>query len=923
MHTDKICLRLVKQLSKFQFIRLKKLLATKLFRPQPLPDFVERPELFHKLDQGKDCQLTLVSAPAGYGKSVTVSAWLEQCTRPYAWLSLAKGDDDLSMFCQYVVAALEAAFPASCANTSGLLLGSHIPSAQRLAESLVNDLSSIEQPFVFVLEDFGFIHNQEIHRLIDMVVAYCPAKMQLVVTTRRDPSFALQTLRASGRMSEVRQVDLKFTEAEVSRFFQKSMTDTLDPTVTSALCQRVEGWAAGLRLILLSVGNFQDLEDAVREMRGSSGDVKEYLISEVLNHLPADIRKSLLKTAILNRFNADLCSRFLAGGGGGEAFLTHIVKANLFCIPLDGKKQWYRYHHLFQELLTVILERRYEKEEIDELHRTAAAWYDEHGFIEDAISHFSQAGAFTEALDALENHRHYLMNSEQWSRLAQIISILPQPHYSHYPGVLISKAFLSENRFDIGEALTVIETIEHLYTDPKTRKLFNDITIGEKEALLSMKYYFQVEPKQALEHAERAINYLPPSCSSALGFATVLCAFAHQMQGDLEEAHQLLCQSLEQAELTDPTYRGRILLAFCFIYWFSGDLMNLKLVASEYLRFAEEHQLHEARCFALYFLGITAFQQNNLEQAESFLAEGRGLCEVVNINSYAHCSFALALTYILQGKIVHAADIGEQVVQKAYQLGNADLLTTAKAFQIELGLREGRKRPAEQWLALLPSGPITPVYRMYSPYITEVKARMLTSSDAILAQARARVDELINFSVHTHHIPMLIELHSLAAVAAEKQKLNDIADEHCGNALRLGSQGRFIGVFRSVGAALIPLLRRQTRHDISPIYLEQVSRALAQPDQSDIAGASASVRDAQLSRQTANGPYSQPLSDREIEILRLLSQRLSNKEIASELCIAVNTVKRHVINIYQKLEVHNRREAVAKAAEMDLFADLT
>ena len=282
---------------------MKKLLATKLFRPQPLPDFVERPELFHKLDQGKDRQLTLVSAPAGYGKSVTVSAWLEQCTRPYAWLSLAKGDDDLYMFCQYVVAALEAIFPASCAKTSKLLTGSQVPSAQQLAESFVDDLSSIEQSFVFVLEDFGFIHNQDIHNLIDMVVAYCPATMQLVVTTRRE-----------------------FTEVEVSRFFQNSMTGTLDPTVTAALCQRVEGWAAGLRLILLSIGAFKDLEDAVREIRGSSGDIKEYLISEVLNHLPAKIRRSLLQTAILNRFNADLCTRFLGGDiSDGEAFLTGIV----------------------------------------------------------------------------------------------------------------------------------------------------------------------------------------------------------------------------------------------------------------------------------------------------------------------------------------------------------------------------------------------------------------------------------------------------------------------------------------------------------------------------------------------------------------------------------------------------------------------
>lgn len=898
---------------------MKKLLATKLFRPQPLPDFVERPELFHKLDQGKDRQLTLVSAPAGYGKSVTVSAWLEQCTRPYAWLSLAKGDDDLYMFCQYVVAALEAIFPASCAKTSKLLTGSQVPSAQQLAESFVDDLSSIEQSFVFVLEDFGFIHNQDIHNLIDMVVAYCPATMQLVVTTRRDPSFNLQSLRASGRMSEVRQVDLKFTEVEVSRFFQNSMTGTLDPTVTAALCQRVEGWAAGLRLILLSVDAFKDLEDTVREIRGSSGDIKEYLISEVLNHLPAKIRRSLLKTAILNRFNADLCTRFLGGDiRDGEAFLAGIVEANLFCIPLDGKKQWYRYHHLFQELLAVILERRYDKKEIDELHRTAAKWYDEHGFIEDAIYHHSQAGAFTEALDVLENHRHHLMNSEQWSRLAQIISLLPQSHYSYYPGVLISKAFLAENRFDIGEALAAIEDIEQLYTDPKTRKLFTATTIGEKEALLSMKCYILVEPGQGVKHAERAIKNLPPSCSSVLGFATILCALSHQLQGNLEEANRLLSHALEQTDLAGPTYKGRIFLAFCFIYWFSGDLLNLKLVATEYLRFAEEHQLHEARCFALYFLGITAFQENYLEQAETFLTEGRNLGEVVNINSYAQCSFVLALTCVLNGNIIQANDIAEQVVQKAYQLGNAGLLATAKAFQIELSLREGRKRPAEQWLSQLKSSSISPVYRMYSPYITEVKAGLMTDSEKLTEQARARIDELIAFFRKTHHLPMLIELHALAAIAAEKQKLPDIADEHCSQALRIGSQGRFIGLFRSVGSALLPLLKRQTGQEINPTYLEKISSTLTPPDRLKSVGTPRSMPDAQIVQQTTKGSKWKPLSDRELEILSLLRQRLSNKEIASELYISINTVKRHIINIYQKLEVHNRREAVAKAEEIDL-----
>ena len=894
---------------------MKTIIATKLFRPIPTTDFITRPELFESLDKGSGHRLTLVSAPAGYGKSITVSGWLEKCKKLSTWLSLSKGDDDLTVFFSYFIAALEKVFPASCAEISKYLKTDTEVLPDRMAELLIEYFQNIKQQLVFVLDDFGFIHKAPICSVLDVLVKNCPTKLQLIIISRRDPPLSLQHYRVSGVITEIRHMHLKFSHQEVIEFFRKSRSIDLGNNEVEPILKKIEGWPAGLRLFSLGVADRSNVHDFIRQLQGDSRDIKDFLVSEVLTHQPQEVRNALLKLSILHKFDNGLCEVFSEEGVVGEALLSQIIQSNLFCIQIDPAKRWFRFHHLFQDLLRLILEKRYTDDEITDLHRKAAQYHDTQGDLEQGIYHYLKIAQNDSAIEIVEQHRHRLMNQERWERLQYLVELLPEADNAS-PGILAAKAFLAENRFLISRSLEYAQQLENVFKGLAVTEHKSDMVLAELDALRAMKYYFQINPKEAVKYGFQALESLPRECASVRGFAYGLSAMSLQMQGEIGSALALLAEGLQQANKSNPTLKGRLLLIYCFMYWFEGDLNNLHQVAVEYFDFAEQNQLPEAKCFARYFLGIAAFQRNQLAEAEAYLEEYVRDRANINITADAYNAFTLALIKQTQGEEKQAVSIAERVVRLAYDLGNKDLLFAAQSFQMELGVRSGRKRVAEKWLKQIGELPILPVYRMYSPYITEVKAGMSIGTDEWLEQSEKRTKDLLTFFSKTHHTPMLVELNVLLAGIYEMRGLKNTADETFHTALRLASPGRFVNVFRAIGLEIFNrLLGRQKNIDVSPKYLELLTKTF-HPKQKTIGVDSPLVNpfDYNITEKA------QRLSEREREILILLSKRFSNKEIASDLAISVNTVKRHAINIYKKLSVHNRREAVERAIGLNLLS---
>lgn len=892
---------------------MKKIIATKLYRPKPTQDFVPRADLFATLANGAKHNLTLVSAPAGYGKSVTVSAWLEKCDRLSTWISFTQSDDVPATFFSYVVASLEKVFPSSCTEISAYLKSAQGLSQERFTELLIQYFQEIPEPVIVVLDDMGFIHETFIFAVLDNLVAYCPGLLQLVLISRRDPPLSLQNYRVAGMITELRQADLKFHTLEVAEFFRKSRSIDLGASEVDLILQKTEGWPAGIRLFSLGIADEMSVQEYIRQLQGDSRDIKEFLLSEVLIHQTVNARTGLLKTSILRKFDEGVCDIFCEGELTGESFLAHIVNSNLFCIPLDPTKRWFRYHHLFQDLLKLTLEKRYSRDEINGLHQKAATYHEEKGDLQEAIYHYLKVGDQSSAVAVVEKYRHELMNQERWERLDYLINLLPVD-IADSPAVLATKAFLAENRYMIGKSLEYIEKMELSCQAAGKGSGVTKTVLAELDALRSMKYYFLINTAESIACGLRSLENLPDECASVRGFAHGLTAFSWQMQGDIERALSLLSEGLLASDSSNPTLRGRLLLIYCFMYWFEGDLQNLIQVATRYSEFAEQEQLLEAKCFAKYFLGIAAYQKNDLDKAELYLKEVQENRKNINITADAHNGFTLALIMDAKGDREQAMSTAEQIVRLAYDLGNSELLLVANGFRVDLEISYGRKRVAEQWLKQIGNLPLYPVYRMYSPYITEIKAWMIQNSSDEMVKSVGRLNELIRFFQRTHQVPMLIELYSLSAKIYNLLGKYDQADDSFYNALVLASPGRFINIFRGIEDHLQELLGRQINRGINPDYLELLKNSFA--------ACSASPQE----NSTTNRPESlaeksdwQALSDRELEILSLFSQRLSNKEIASELFISVNTVKRHAVNIYQKLEVHNRREAVNKVKDSGLL----
>ena len=409
------------------------IIRTKLFRPTVGDDIVARPRLFRKLEKGSKGRLTLVSASAGSGKSILVSSWLESCGRPNGWLSLDDEIRDLTTFLRYFLSAVRRIFPEACPDTWALLDLPDTRSPDVAATELVNELSAIKTPFVLVLDDYGYVHDSDIHEVLNQVLKHSPPALHLVVLTRRDPPFPLHSFRAGGDLVEIRQKDLQFTIPETAAFLEKAVGLPIDESALEYLHERTEGWAVGLRLVALSLDNRDDVNAFLREMKGDARHVQDYLLTEVLSRQSPAMRDGLLKTSILDRFCAPLCRALchpscedLCGPEcDGQVFIKKLEESNLFCIALDEDHQWLRYHHLFQQLLQRTLQSRYSAEEIAALHDRARAWFEENGMIEEAFHH-ALAGSGSEAAGTVvARHRHELMNKEQWHRLRRWLELLP------------------------------------------------------------------------------------------------------------------------------------------------------------------------------------------------------------------------------------------------------------------------------------------------------------------------------------------------------------------------------------------------------------------------------------------------------------------------------------------------------------------
>ncbi len=580
------------------------ILRTKLHRPSISDDIVIRTGIIQQLEENKSRPLTLVSAGAGYGKSIAVSQWLESTTSQHSWLTLDEEHNDLRIFLKYFISAVERIFPSQLRETSSLIQTAELPSLPVISQILINELDGIDQEFILVLDDYHRIEQESIHNLIDELLHFPPENVNLTLISRRDPPLRLSNLRAHGRINEIRIDQLCFTTFEINSLFKNLYGMELDDRLAESVLKKTEGWIAGLRLTALLVSNADDMERLLASMKGDSRLVSEFLVEEVLLKQPVHIQDYLMNISIFERFCADLIDAVNVSEipdqkekiSGGD-FIELLVKSNLFIMPLDDQNEWYRYHHLLQELLLRRLKDNRNGKEIAELHSRASDWFVSRGFIDNAIRHTLAAEDPVKAAEIIEQHRHAELNRDRWYVVLRWLDMIPDEIKQQRIALMLTHVFLLFEQFRLLEMIPVLEQIDTMLsgdaTDPGLRA----------EAKFCHAYiliYLNGDGEAALKLLQEAKEEIPENYEMIRAEIELCLAMARQMSGHGEEAIKSLEKKIRTENSPGGMIYSRLLTGLVFLYLHMGNLELANAAAKRLEIFAEQENLAYIRVFAQY-----------------------------------------------------------------------------------------------------------------------------------------------------------------------------------------------------------------------------------------------------------------------------------------------------------------------------------
>lgn len=577
------------------------LIRTRFHQPVLPSDYVARLQLIDRLNRDLDRPLTLVSAPAGYGKSILVSAWMKACPRPSTWLALDASLSDFAVFLSYFVNAIHTIAPAALARTEAMMTGFTLPSFDALADSLINELDEIGSEFVVVLEDYHTIHTAEVHDLLAYLLRHPIPHMHLVIISRQDPPLALSRLRAHALVSEVRIQDLRFSAAESATFVQKVLGYPLPEAALEELMVRTEGWAVGLRLVALALRYKPDASPMLTSVQGAEHDryLADYLMSEVLAQIAPERVDFLLLTAILDQMCAPLCNALLGRveeDTSSQLILEWLEQANLFTTPLDGERRWYRYHHLLQSFLQNQLEERYGPQELVRLHVRASTWYAEHGFLEDALRHALLGKDMPAAARLLAANRHALMDAEQWQVIGRMLGEFPATAVAADPDLTLMQAWMVRlANTDLEPVVELLGHAERLIEQMVDRPEHATYLRGELDCLrLTVIVETIGDPASMIALGRRALATTPRTWYFIRAVAWLWLALAYQMAGDLETAHAVLSEGQVEDIAPDGAVRARIAGSRSFLAWIAGDLRAIPAIAGHLTTVGETYRQAES-----------------------------------------------------------------------------------------------------------------------------------------------------------------------------------------------------------------------------------------------------------------------------------------------------------------------------------------
>ncbi|HSJ89214.1 MAG TPA: LuxR C-terminal-related transcriptional regulator [Anaerolineales bacterium] len=882
-------------------------LATKLYIPPSRPKVVTRSHLIERLNEGLRHMpgVTLISAPAGFGKTTLVSEWVTDCQRPAAWLSLDEGDNDAARFLTYLIAALQTISPNLGGQILGLLQTPQPPPPEAIWTDLLNEISTIPESFLLVLDDYHMIDAKAVDRVLNFLLEHQPPQMHIVIATREDPDLPLARLRARGQLTELRAADLRFTLPEAAEFLNRVMGLKLSAEMIAALETRTEGWIAGLQLAALSMQGQQDITSFIQSFTGSHHFVMDYLMEEVLQQQSESVQMFLLYTSILERLCSPLCDAVLGSSSGfGQETLQYLEHTNLFIVPLDHERRWYRYHHLFADLLrqrlpqsiaatTVEAEQR-----VCELHVRASQWYEDNGLQLEAFQHAAAAKDIERAERLAQGKGIPLHFSGGVTPILNWLESLPKEVLDARPSLWwrhASLLLINGQTAGVAEKLQAAEValaakLQGASPDAETRNLIGQIAAAK--ATLALTRY---DIETMLVQSRRALEYLDPNNLSTRASANWTMGFAYALQGDRTAARRTFMEAISISQSSGAMFT--LILA-------TIGLANIQELDNELYQAAETCQrilewvgdkpqqiIGEVHlCLARIF-----YEWNDLDAAEQYARQSLILTRQYEnvIDRYIFGEIFLARLELARGDVNAASAQLAKVDQSVRQRNFMHRLPDVAAAQVLTLLRQDNPTVAAQ-VAQAHNLPISQA-RVYLAQGDTSAALNILNAYQQQVQAKGWQDEQLKVRV-------------LQAVAHHMGGERDQALQRLGEALMQAERGGFIRLFLDEGLPMAQLLSEAAAQGIMPDYIAKLLAAFeAEPG-----------KDTDRAAPAAQSLV-EPLSQRELEVLQLIAQGLSNREISARLFLALDTVKGHNRRIYDKLQVQRRTEAVARARGLGLL----
>jgi LuxR family maltose regulon positive regulatory protein len=897
------------------------ILSTKLYIPPMRDDMVTRPRLIEKLNESLSGKFSLISAPAGFGKTTFLSEWVNRVERSTCWISLDEGDNDLVRFLAYFIAALQTIKPNVGASILDALQSPGLssekkPSIESLLTGLINEIAEKMPFFVLVIDDYHLITSSKVNHALLFLVENSPEQMDITLATRADPPWPLARMRARREMTELRADDLRFTPEEVAKFLNQIMNLNLSADHVEKLEARTEGWIAGLQMAALSLQGQKGISNFVKSFTGSNRFILDFLTEEVLEQQPDDIKDFLLKTSILRRMTAPLCD-VLTGRDDSQAILDQIEQSNLFLFPLDDQRTWYRYHHLFSDLLLSHLGQGY-PDQILQLNYKASEWFEKNGLIQEAVEHAIASQNVEYLASLVEKYARSAFMRGELNMVSKWLHKIPDDVKCSHPRICLDFAWTLRETNQVEELNQILNIVEGtLQSESIIAENERSSMLGEVSALRAGIVLLTDDYKRTIALCHEALEQLPENAHFVRGATLLILATAINTSGDTREALNVYPKALQACQDA-----GNFLMSmntaydYAMLQFYHGQINQAKNTLQDALNWAKMKGLGRLPAFGAHHLGLgrILFEQNELDGAEHQVKEAIKLFEKGGVELLFQSHTYLAHVYQAKGDTQNTNKSVETA--RSIAAGRDDIHWVDSAQQTHrawLSCKQGDLAAAANW--------VDSVLADLDKQLDWLRQfQMLVIARIRLAQAAEKHDgDHLSEAIQTGEQFLgeaeksgrtLDQIRALVilAVGFYLKGDNEMAMSHLKDAIANASPEGYYRCFLDPGPIMCEMLELIQPETQAPNFVQNLLAAF-KPQ-------SIEKRKPVLS---PNSSLVEPLSDREFEVLRYLETSMSAPEIANELYVAVSTVRTHIKSIYGKLNVHRRTDAIRRAQELDLL----